>query len=75
MEEVNYLVQDLQRVLGSMNANDYSMNVGNFVTLADFLFDGAIADIYMTSKIMNSLDEVRKLKNRLMELRNRLSRC
>ena len=74
MEQVNYLMQDLQRVLGSMNANDYSMNVGNFVTLADFLFDGAIADIYMTSKIMNSLDEVRKLKNRLMELRNRLSR-
>ena len=68
-------MQELQRVLGAMNANDYSMNVGNFVTLADFLFDGAIADIYMTSKIMNSLDEVRKLKNRLMELRNRLSRC
>lgn len=74
MEQVNYLMQNLQRILGSINTNDYSMNVGNFVSLADFLFDGAIADIYMTSKIMSSLDEVRKLKNKLFELRNRLTR-
>lgn len=73
MEQVNYLMQNLQRILGSINTNDYSMNVGNFVSLADFLFDGAIADIYMTSKIMSSLDEVRKLKNKLFELRNRLT--
>ena len=65
MEQVNYLMQNLQRILGSINTNDYSMNVGNFVSLADFLFDGAIADIYMTSKIMSSLDEGRKLKNKL----------
>lgn len=74
MEQVNYLMQNLQRILGSINTNDYTMNVGNFVSLADFLFDGAIADIYMTSKIMSSLDEVRKLKNKLFELRNRLTR-
>ncbi len=73
MEQVNYLMQNLQRILGSINTNDYSMNVGNFVSLADFLFDGVIADIYMTSKIMSSLDEVRKLKNKLFELRNRLT--
>lgn len=73
MEQVNYLMQNLQRILGSINTNDYTMNVGNFVSLADFLFDGAIADIYMTSKIMSSLDEVRKLKNKLFELRNRLT--
>lgn len=73
MEQVNYFMQNLQRILGSINTNDYSMNVGNFVSLADFLFDGAIADIYMTSKIMSSLDEVRKLKNKLFELRNRLT--
>lgn len=72
MEQVNYLMQKLQHILGSMNSNDYSMNVGNFAALADFLFDGFIADIYMTSKIMNSLDEVRKLKQKLCELRTRL---
>lgn len=72
MEQVNYLMKNLQQVLGSINANDYSMNVGNFATLADFLFDGIIADVYMTSKIMSSLDEVRKLKSKLCELRERL---
>lgn len=73
MNQVNYLMQKLQHCLGSIQMpGDYTMNVGGFATFADFLFDGAIADIYMTSKIMGSLDEVRKLKNKLYELKARL---
>lgn len=73
MNQVNYLMQKLQHCLGSIQMpGDYTMQVGNFATLADFLFDGAIADIYMTSKIMGSLDEVRKLKAKLYELKARL---
>lgn len=73
MNQVNYLMQRLQHVLGSIQMpGDYTMNVGGFATFADFLFDGAIADIYMTSKIMGSLDEVRKLKTKLYELKSRL---
>ena len=74
MDRVNYLLQELKRVLGGISmAGDYSMNVGGFETFADFFFDSGIVDVYMTAKIMSSLNEVRNLKNRCYELRSRLS--
>lgn len=73
MESVNYLMQRLQQVLGSLQLPaDYRMEIGNFATFADFFFDGVFADLYMQSKIMQSLDEVRRLKKRLYELKSRL---
>jgi phosphoribosylformylglycinamidine (FGAM) synthase-like amidotransferase family enzyme len=45
-----------------------------FSSFGDFLFDGAIFDIYMQSKIMSSLDQVRKLKNKLVQLHDMLDR-
>lgn len=73
MESVNYLMQRLQQVLGSIQMpNDYRMQIGGFSTFADFMFDGAIADIYMTSKIMGSLDQVRELKSKLYTLKAKL---
>ena len=74
MDRVNYLMQELRRVLGGISMpGDYSMNVGTFATMADFFFDSGIVDVYMTAKIMSSLNEVRNLKNRCYELRTRLS--
>lgn len=74
MDRVNYLMQELKRVLGGISMpGDYSMNVGGFATFADFFFDSALVDAYMTAKIMSSLNEVRNLKNRCYELRSRLS--
>ena len=74
MDRVNYLLQELRRVLGGISMpGDYSMNVGTFATMADFFFDSGIVDVYMTAKIMSSLNEVRNLKNRCYELRSRLS--
>ena len=74
MDRVNWLLQELRRVLGGISLpGDYSMNVGNFETFADFFFDSGIVDVYMTAKIMSSLNEVRNLKNRCYELRTRLS--
>ena len=74
MDSVNYLMQRLQQVLGSIQIPaDYRMEVGNFATFADFFFDGVFADVYMVSKIMQSLDQVRRLKNKLYELKSRLA--
>lgn len=74
MDRVNYLLQELRRALGGISmAGDYSMNVSGFETFADFFFDSGIVDVYMTAKIMSSLNEVRNLKNRCYELRSRLS--
>ena len=61
MDRVNYLLQELKRVLGGI------------ATFADFFFDSGIVDVYMTAKIMSSLNEVRNLKNRCYELRSRLT--
>ena len=74
MDSVNYLLQELKRVLGGISMpGDYSMNVGGIATFADFFFDSGIVDVYMTAKIMSSLNEVRNLKNRCYELRSRLT--
>ena len=74
MEHVNNIMQQLQQVLGSISIpGDYRMEIGGFATFADFFFDCVVVDIYMTSKIMNSLNEVRKLKDKCYELKRRLS--
>ena len=73
MEHVNNIMQQLQQVLGSISIpGDYRMEIGGFATFADFFFDSGIVDIYMTAKIMNSLTEVKKLKERAYELKRRL---
>ena len=73
MNEANMLMQRLQQVLGSVSIPaDYRMSIGGFATFADFLFDGVFADAYMASKIFSSLDEVRRLKEKLHILKNQL---
>ena len=57
MNEINYLLRDLERELKDIQfTTDYSMNTKTFSTFADFLFDGILADTYMQSKIISSLD-------------------
>ncbi len=73
MNQINYKLGELQRELKDVQfGTDYSMNTMTFATFADFVFDGAIADIYMQSKIMSSLSQVRDLQNRLINLRSYL---
>ena len=74
MNEINYLLRDLQRELKDIVIpTDFSMNTMTFATFADFLFDGILADVYMQSKIMSSLDQVRELKSRIITLQERLT--
>lgn len=73
MDEVNYLMQELGRQLGSINIPDnYRMHLGGFLTFADFFFDGIFVDAYMASKIFSSIDEIKKLRNKLTGLRSNL---
>ncbi len=73
MNEVDYLLQKLGRELGNINIpEDYRMQLGGFLTFADFFFDGFFVDAYVASKIMNSLEQVQQLKNKLYILRSRL---
>lgn len=73
MEDVNCLLQQLSVQLGNIDVPvDYRMQLGGFSTFADFVFDGFIMDAFMASKILSSIDQVRKLKSRLYELKERL---
>lgn len=73
MNLIQQKLEHLRRELSSVeSATDYSMNIGTFSTLADFLFDGIIADVYMQSKIHASLDQVRELRQRLTVLDEKL---
>lgn len=74
MNEIAALLQRLQSQLsGLVIPTDYRMQMGGFSTFGDFIFDGAIFDIYMQSKIMSSLDQIRSLKNKLIQLNSTLS--
>lgn len=73
MEEVNELMQLLSTQLGNINIpDDYRMQMGGFLTFADFFFDGVFVDVYVTSKILSSIDHVRDLKNKLYTVKSRL---
>lgn len=75
MDKVSYLMGELQRVMGGIAIpSDYRMEIGGFATFADFFFDGGIVDIYMTAKIMSSLSEVRKLRDKCYDLKSRLGK-
>ena len=73
MNQINYLLRDLQRELKEVVIpTDFSMNSGTFSTFADFVFDGVLADVYMQSKIMTSIEQIKELRRRLLILRDKL---
>lgn len=74
MNRINYLLHDLQRELKEVVIPiDFSMNTASFSTFADFVFDGILADVYMQSKIMTSMEQIRELRSRLLILRDKLT--
>jgi hypothetical protein len=73
MNQISDLLGDLQRELQDIDIpTDYRMQMGGFATFADFVFDGTLADAWMESKIVSSLDQVRQLRQRLTVLQDRL---
>lgn len=73
MSNINYLLNQLRKELSEIIIpTDFNMNVGTFATFADFFFDGALADIWMQSKIMSSLNQIRELDSRLTILKSKL---
>ena len=74
MDEADRLLRELSSILGGMEIPvDYRMQLGGFATFADFVFDGfIISDVYMAGKILSSLEQVRKLKKRLVALQVQL---
>lgn len=74
MERVNYLMKQLQAKTQQVSNADYRMNVSGLLTFSDFVFDSGIVDLYMTAKIMKSLEQVRHVKSLMIDFRNRTVR-
>ena len=75
MNDINNNLNRLQQVLGGVQIPvDYRMKIGGFSTFADFVFDGVLADAWMTGKIWSSLEQIRELKNKLYSLQGMLSK-
>lgn len=69
MSDISHLLGYLQGQLGNITIpTDYRMKLGGFSTFGDFMFDGVVFDVFMQSKIMKSLDEIRRLEARLQQL-------
>jgi len=74
MNQIANLLSILQSQIKDLTIPvDYRMQFG-FSTFADFLFDGAFFDIYMQTKIMNSLEQIKQLKTKLQTLLDMLGR-
>ena len=75
MERVNYLLEELKRVLGGISMpDDYRMDVSGILTFADFFFDGFVADILVQSKIGNAKRQCDDAISRVRDIRKQLER-
>lgn len=77
MEDARHDLKVFQRELRDVNSNiEFGLDIGDFLTFADFFFDGIIADYMVQSKINNARNQVDEAIVRveaiLRQLRNRL---
>ena len=75
MENAKYNLKKFQKELSDINLSlDLRMEVGGFLSFADFFFDGLVADYLVQSKIASAREQVEDaivmVKNVLTALRN-----
>lgn len=71
MERVNYLMHEFKSKTNQVSNADYRMNISGLLTFSDFVFDSGVVDLYMTAKIMKSLEQVRHLRSLMRDFRDR----
>ena len=73
MERAKYDVQRFQKELKDVQMNaDFSLDIGDFLTFADFFFDGLIADYLVQSKIREAERQVKDAIYRVETILNQL---
>lgn len=79
MEDAKYNLQRFQRELQDVAVStDLRMEIGSFLSFADFFFDGFVADYLVQSKIADARGQVeeaiRMIERILPDLKNRYER-
>ena len=73
MNEARGHLRRLKKELLDVNlTGDLKMDVGSFLTFADYFFDGVIADWMVQSKIGDALNQVREARRQVSSIRKRL---
>ena len=73
MENAKYNLKIFQRELSDVHLSlDLRMEVGGFLSFADFFFDGIIADYLMQTKIADARDEVENAIYQVQQVLNEL---
>lgn len=71
MEEAKYYLQRFRKELSDVNGNfNLQLNVGGFLSFADFFFDGFVADYLVQTKIADArrqVDDAIVKVNRILE--------
>ena len=76
MEEAKYFMQRFQKELSDVNGNfNLQLNVGGFLSFADFFFDGFLADYLVQSKIADARRQVDDAIVKVSRILDDLKRC
>lgn len=76
MEEAKYYLQRFKKELSDVNGNfNLQLNVGGFLSFADFFFDGFVADYLVQSKIANAGRQVDDAITKVSRILNELKRA
>ena len=69
MEDAKYYLKVFQKELSDVNViSDLKMEIGSFLSFADFFFDGFVADYLVQSKISDAKTQVAEAIFRVEEL-------
>ncbi|MCD7736733.1 MAG: hypothetical protein LUI07_07220 [Lachnospiraceae bacterium] len=75
IEDAKYYLRVLGKELSDINISmNLQVEVGSFLTFADFFFDGIVADWMVQSKINDALNQVVTANARVLEILGNLQR-
>lgn len=76
MEQARYDLKKFQKELRDVTVNtDLSLNCGDFLTFADFFWDGVVADWLVQSKINEARSQVEQAIPQVEQILSNLKRC
>lgn len=81
MDEANAAMNEAKRHLRNLKrelldvrvSEDFKLDVGNFLSFADYFFDGFVADFMVQSKINDALEQVEEAITKIRNIRGTLN--
>ena len=80
MDEANAAMNEAKRHLRNLKrelldvriSDDFKLDVGNFLSFADYFFDGFVADFMVQSRIIDALEQVEEAITKIRNIRGSL---